>query len=186
MAGEAAWERLCREMLCTAVRGQGAKATCGGSLGQGFGSSRLPMLPVFAWRGLAKAGGRDASMCHYARSLHFGLQKRARNCTLGLLDACSAAAAVRSAATCTNPASLKRCSRACWFKLALPNCTARRCTPPARPHGSQCGAPPYDYGTPRPAPRSPRSRDATKTALYKNARRGRPRPTSSDRQECIE
>ena len=97
MAGEAAWERLCREMLCTAVRGQGAKATCGGSLGQGFGSSRLPMLPVFAWRGLAKAGGRDASMCHYARSLHFGLQKRARNCTLVLLDACSAAAAVRMA-----------------------------------------------------------------------------------------
>ena len=38
--------------------------------------------------------------------VHFGLQKRARNCTLVLLDACSAAAAVRSAATCTNPASL--------------------------------------------------------------------------------
>ena len=33
---------------------------------------------------------------------------------------------MRSAATCTNPASLKRCSRACWFKTSS---AQLHCTP---------------------------------------------------------
>ena len=47
-------ERLCREMLCTAVRGQGAKASCVCSLGQALGSSWLRIPPVVAWRRLGK------------------------------------------------------------------------------------------------------------------------------------
>jgi len=170
-------------MLCTAVRGQGATAFCGGSLGQGFGSSRLRIPPVSPGEGWPKLGRRDASVSIDAR----------------LVLLCSAAtvclrrelASVSSSAQCRLQLAITAFARAAW-EAAVPLLAFKSAPPGHRTAArrgrdrSPCGAPRSAYGTPRPAPRSPRSHGATRTALSKNARPGRPRPTSSGHLECIE
>ena len=130
-------------MLCTAVRGQGATAFCGGSLGQGFGSSRLRIPPVSPGEGWPKLGRRDASVSIDAR----------------LVLLCSAAtvclrrelASVSSSAQCRLQLAITAFARAAWeaavpllaFKLAPPHTAqlhaagasdnvARRAPPTAR------------------------------------------------------